>query len=695
MNAMMGGGAVLRTAFAEAFAPPETMTIAEWAERAPVVIPAEAATALPGALSWTGFEYCIEPLNRLHFDDSCSRVTLMWAAQCGKSNVGIVWACWIIAQRPRPLGIALPGLSKVRQLNTEKLQPVLEATACVADKLAPVSTRDERGSTTTYKAFPGGSIELFAASSPIALQMKSYGALWMTETPGFLASVGGRGSPITQARSRMDGWEAVGPKELHESTPGEQGSCPVTDDYLAGDQQHFYLPCPHCDSMFRIEEQDFVFKPKPGEAPYVVAPCCGGIVEERHREPMKARIGAEGWIATFESTSPGNPAPPRHFPAADFARWRARDTEGRQPSYYLWQAYSQLKTWAGLALDFKESEKDAEAATGFRQQKLGLASDPAAAVPEHALLIKTAAALGVERRAVPVWAAVIVGAADIQGDRIEWAAYAIGPTMWARIDRGVIEHDPLTAPAWEALAGVVGRTYEGPHLAPVGFAAFFVDSGGKEGVTPQVYSFTRARGTRAGSGNVRSIKGSSREHPPGQSVMERPLKVTLPTGKKVRHHIVFIDGYVVKRQVYAALSAFVASAESGELRAGSLVLERDTSDEDAQQITAERLVLPKTTRPGVRGTWEPRYPRNEQLDLAVYGWSAAQWRGIWSWDAARWEQEFVANAKPASAAAAAPLEQFWNKPAPAVAEVAPPASAPDRKSGPSKFASIFGGGRTS
>lgn len=689
MSALTGGAAVLATAFMAAFAPPEPLTIAEWGERN-VVIPAEAATSLPGPLSWVGFEYCIEPLNRLHFDDSCSRVTLMWAAQCGKSNIGIVWTCWIIDQRPRPLGIALPGLSKVRQLNTEKLQPVLDATSCVADKVAPVSTRDERGSTTSYKAFPGGSAELFAASSPIALQMKSYGALWMTETPGFLAAVGGRGAPIPQARSRMDGWEAVGTKELHESTPGEQGSCPVTEDYLAGDQRHFYLPCPHCDSAFRLEVQDFVFKPPSGVAPYAVAPCCGGVIEERHREPMKALMGADGWIATFESTRTTNPAPPRHFPMTEFARWRTRDTEGRQPSYYLWQVYSQLKTWAGLALDFAASEKDAEAAATFRQQKLGLASDPAAAVPEHALLVKTAGAIGVERGIVPRWAAVVIGTADIQGDRIEWAAYAIGPKNWARIDRGVVEHDPLTREAWDGLAAVVGRTYEGPHLAPVGFDAFFVDSGGKDGVAPQVYNFTRARGTRAGSGNVRSIKGSSREHLPGQAVLERPLKVTLPNGKKVRHHIVWIDGYVVKRQIYGALSKFVGSAENGDLLEGALVLERDTSEEDAQQITAERLVLPKTSRPGVRGVWETRYPRNEQLDMAVYAWAAAQWRGIWSWDAARWEQEFLAKAKPAGAPATAPMEQIWNKPPPPVAQVAPPSGAAAK--GPSKFAKIFTGG---
>ena len=687
MAQMTAAGAALVSAFVAAILPPEPLTIAEWAERN-IVIPAEASTSLPGPLSWHGFEYCIEPLNRLHFDDTCSHVTLMWAAQSGKSNNGVAWVNWIIANRPRPVGIALPSIQKVRSFNSKKLQPVLDATPLVADKVAPVATRDERGSRTDFKAFPGGSLEIFPASSPNALQMESYGAVWMTETPNYPADVGGRGSPIVQIRARLSGWDAAGTKTLHESTPGEQGSCPVTEDYLAGDQRQFYVPCPHCGDMFRIEAPDFVFKLRPGESPHVIPPCCGALIEERHREPMKAAIGGEGWVATFESTRIENPAPPRCYPRADHAKWRARDVEGRQPSYYLWQVYSPLKTWATLADEFAGSDKDAAARAAFRQQVLGLASDPAAAVPEHALILRTAAALGVARGVVPSWAAVVVGAADIQGDRIEWAAYAIGPRMWARIDRGVIEHDPLTAPAWAALAEIVGRTYEGPHLAPVGFAAFFVDSGGKDGVTPQVYNFTRARGTRAGAGNVRSIKGSSREHPAGQSVLERPLKVTLPSGKKVRHHIVFIDGYVVKRQIYGALSAFVAGAEAGELKDGALVLERDASEEDAQQITAERLVLPKTARPGVRGVWEHRYPRNEQLDLAVYAWSAAQWRGVWAWDQARWEQEFLAHARPAGGAPAAPLEKIWNKPAAPEAQVA---GAPPASGARSKFASIFGG----
>jgi phage terminase large subunit GpA-like protein len=683
MQPVTKGAALLIAAFCSAFAPPEPLSLSQWAEGR-IVIPAEASTSVPGPLSWKGFEYCREPLNRLHFDDTCSRVTLMAAAQSGKSNIGVVWVSWIIAERPRAVGIAMPSLAKVREFNAKKLQPVIDATPALKRLVLPVSTRDERGSTTTDKAFPGGSILIYPASSPNALQMTSYGALWMTETPNFLADVGGRGAPIPQARTRMDGWEAFGTKELHESTPGELGTCPVTADFHAGDQCMFYMPCPHCDFYHRWEWPDFVVPREATTAPTIKAPCCGAVVEERHKPAM---VAAGIYLPTFVSTGSDNPEPPRAVPFDELARWAMRDVEGREPSYYFWQVHSPLKTWAGLAADFRESEGSAASRAAFRQQKLGLASDPAAAAPDHALIVKSAKAIGVRRGEVPAWACWLALTFDVQGDRLEWAAFAFGPDAWARFDRGVIEHDPLTVEAWTAAAAITARTYTGARVGDLGFDAVGVDSGGKDGVSPQVYRFTRARGTRAGAGNVRSLKGASRELPAFQPAMERPVKVMLPGGRKVRHHILFIDTYVGKRQVYGALAAFVAGADEGERRRGSLLLEIDTTDEDAKQITAERLILPKTYRHGERGVWDRVYPSNEQLDLAVYAWALAHWKGIWSWDAARWEQEFAAKAKPA-AEIAAPLEKLWNAPVQPEATVA---GADKPRGGASRFAAVFAG----
>lgn len=683
MTRLTKGAAALVAAFAAAFAPQPEQTIAQWAEGR-IDLPAETQTALPGKLSFDGFEYCIEPLNRLHFDDTCSRIALMAAAQCGKSNIGIVWVGWIIDQRPRPIGLGMQSLEKAREFNTTKLQPVFDATDCLKVKVAPVSTRDERGSKALFKAFPGGGMTIFPATSPKSLQTSSFGAIWMTETPEYPADVGGRGSPIAQIRARMDGWEASGTKELHESTPGVLGRCPITEDFNAGDQRHFYMDCPHCDCAHRWEWEDFMVPASLAEAPWIKAPCCGGRIEEHHREAMK-KTGR--YLATFVSLREDNPAPGRFVRRTEIERWRARDCEGRHGSYYFWQAHSKLKTWPGIARDFRESEKSAETRATFRQQKLGLASDPAAAVPEYQAIVKAARMRGVTRGEIPRWACWLAGSADIQGDRIEWATYAFGPDAWARIDRGIIEHDPLTVEAWTALAGVVGRTYTGPHLEEIGYDAFVVDSGGKDGVSPQVYQFTRARGTRAGAGNVRSVKGASRELPGLQAVMERPVKVRLPSGRKVRHHILFVDTYAAKRQVYGALSAFVggADAEPYVRPKGALLLEADATEEDARQITAERLILPKSYRQGERGHWDKVHPSNEQLDMAVYAWASAHWRGVTAWDEARWEQEFAAKARKAGVASA-PMERLWAEPVQPEAAVAGKAAPAKEKT---SFSSIF------
>jgi phage terminase large subunit GpA-like protein len=661
----------LLLALAGAVAPPADLTLADWSEGR-IVIPAEANTARPGPLSWDGFEYCIEPLEKLSYFNAASRVTIMAAAQTGKSNIGVVWVGWTICQAPRPMGLAVPSGPKAASFNSKKLQPVIDKTPDLRRLVVAPGSRDERASTTRQKNYPGGSLTIFSAGSVNDLQSESFGAVWLTETPNFLADIAGRGSPVTQVRSRMDGWEAVGTKELHESTPGEEGQCPISADFEAGDQRHIFLPCPQCDRSTRIEWEDFVVPDDPNAAPYVAMACCGYPLQEHELAALKRRIlraddpdADAGYLPVFPSKDPANPAPGHHVAKADFARWRARDCEGREPSYHFWQVLSPLKTWRGLAKDWRDAKgKPAEEAS-FRQQKLGLPTAPAAKAPDHSLLVAAAAKFATPRGQVPFGTCYLTGAADIQGDRIEWAVYAHGPSFMARIDRGVIDKDPLDVHAWHDLAEVTKRRWEGPHTRPLGLDVFGVDSGGVDGVTPRTYEFTHGRN------NVYAVKGTSGAIANGLPVEFKRLKAKDTRERTISVEFLRVDGYIIKRFVTLGLSALAKGAEMDPptIQPSAILFEDDATEEDFKQLTAEVFKRPVGARIGERGEWLRVDGRaNEQLDLAVYAWALAYQKRIHTWDQARWEQEFARRARVTDQPMAG-LEALWSEPAP-VADLA-------------------------
>lgn len=669
MNSPFGSAiAALCMALAQAVAPPADLTIQEWSEGR-VVIPAEANTARPGPLRWDGFEYCLEPLERLSYFDGASKITIMAAAQTGKSNIGVVWFAWTVCQAPRPMGLAVPSGGKASSFNSKKLQPVIDKTPELSARVVPPSSRDERASTTRQKNYPGGSLTIFSAGSVNDLQSESFGAVWITESPNFAADIGGRGSPITQVRSRMDGWEAVGTKELHESTPGEEGQCPVSADFEAGDQRRWHMPCADCGAWSHWLWEDFIVPDDPNDAPYIANPCCGGVVEEPQLPALK-RQGL--YVPTFASRDPANPAPPRAIAANDLPRFLARPLEGRQPSYHFWQILSPLKTWRGLAKDWRDAKgKPSEEAT-FRQQKLGLPTAPAAKAPDHSILVAAVQRLSHPRSQVPSGTCYLTGAADIQGDRIEWAVYAHGPAFMARIDRGVIEKDPLELDAWRDLAEVCGRRWEGPATRPLGLDVFGVDSGGVEGVTPRVYEFTRGRA------NVYAIKGARGDLGLNNNL---PTEFKRHKGKDTRERtitveLLLVDGYMVKRFVTLGLGAFVKGAElePPAILPSAILFEDDASEEDFKQLTAEVFRRPVGAKVGQRGEWARVEGRaNEQLDLAVYAWALAYQKRLHTWDQPRWEQEFARRARQSDQPPPEllPLEAKWSEPEPPpVAELA-------------------------
>lgn len=581
--ALQHGGMVLLAGMEAASRPVDDLTISEHADRYRKVS-AESGSPWPGDFRTDRVPYLREPQDCLHPDHPARRVICRWAAQLGKSTAIENWFCYIVDQAPGSMMIILPTLDEATKFNRVKLQPTIEASPRISHRVMPINSRDEAGSTTSFKKFAGGFCQIVNAGSSKGLQMVSIKYLAMDEVTGYPADVDGRGSPRDQARARQKMYGDLA-KEWQGSTPGIAGECAISADFEAGDQRYRYLPCPHC-GIFQALEFPQMRGPdqEVNLPPHFRCLCCDKPILDGHKREMQER-GC--WIA--RRVRDGDEPVPAMIPEADLPRWRCDPCEGRcrdwQPSYHLWAAYAPRERFADIWARWVEAEGDTTKLKTFSQQDLAEPYDPGGVSVDWEKIVKCAGAEQIPTRRIPEWAALIVSAADVQGYGIKWGVYAFGPRDQAcLIDREIFmgAPDQLDEP-WIELADALGRTYPGAGGEERGIELSGVDSGF---ATDRVYRFCAARP------NVYALDG---RHQRGLPWLGSPTKKDIKDERKriIAKVLLYPVGlYDVKTAVTAAMANLVEGVnDKGLWPRGTIHFAGDLCDDDfAKEMTAERLV---------------------------------------------------------------------------------------------------------
>jgi phage terminase large subunit GpA-like protein len=621
---------VLFGALGAAAEPAEYIGLPEWCEAKPRMVSGAFGSPHPGPWRNDRAPFLVEPMRRLEWTDPCNVVSMRFGAQTGKSEVGTNWALWTVDVEPEPMMAVLPSREGFAAWNQRKWGASLDEMPELATKVLDVVSSDGTGSTTGFKKFKGGFLRLETASSSKGLQGWSLRRGIADELTEWPATVGDRGSPLLNFMARFDGQLEY--KVLLSSTPGELSgdpatTCQISKAFMEGDQRMFYVLCPHCDHYHTHEPHHL--QPDDEHGAVLICPSCGVGITDADKPGMQFE---DGWIATFKSADPRNPQPPAFYPKGEHAHWRARPTEGREPSYHLSQLYSRVKSLPRVLKQVRNAEGDPEAEKVIHQQVYALPWDPARDAPKHEVLLEGARANKFVRRGiVPHWAPWLTLAVDCQADRLEWALYACGPKVMARIDRDVIPFDPVTDEAWVELAKVLARRWESDGLEPLGIDVGVIDSGGKKGTTARVYDFCSR------SPNLYAVKGSSQSMAvPFERGKRKRAK--LPTGREVVSDIWFVNGDSCKTAVYQQLRVGADACKAGQRVSGAIYLEPDTTEEDVLQLTAEVWRPSKSRRADAQGNWERLAGRaNEQLDMAVYSW-AVTWARTARWTDEQWAQ---------------------------------------------------------
>ena len=195
-------GRLLLTALFRKAEPVEELTVSQHADRFRKVSP-ESGSPWPGDWRTDRMPHVREPQDCLHPDHPARQVTLKWAAQTAKTEVGVNWFAFIVDRAPGPMLTMLPSQDEAVKYNRVKLQPTIDASPHLRLRVKKENQRDEAASTAAFKRFAGGFNQIVTASSSKGLQMISVKYLIAEEVTGYPYDTDGRGDPLEQGKARQ------------------------------------------------------------------------------------------------------------------------------------------------------------------------------------------------------------------------------------------------------------------------------------------------------------------------------------------------------------------------------------------------------------------------------------------------------------------------------------------------------------
>jgi phage terminase large subunit GpA-like protein len=598
VNAHPGALHLIAQRLAEIIQPPAPMPFSRWLSENLVLIDGPQKGEMWSA---DGAPYLPEIADCLSDDHPCSEVTIRKSQQSGASILALGW-CLYIADRERANTLyAVPGLDALRDMNSGKLQPLIDAWQDKIKRtvIVPQTSRSGAGSTTYEKVFIGGRLWLRNANSVLDLSsvtakkgVKDEVSKWETLDNG--------ADPETLFFGRFTAFRRTkGYKILAISTPevdvGEaegddvEGHCRIDRAFRRSDQRFWNCICPECKKPF-VHHFDR-FKIDAMHPHRSVYPCihCGHEISDSERVPA-VRDGS--WIASVDET-------------------------GRHPGFHIDAFISLMMSYEAIAEDWLKSQKTEKAKKDFHNLDLGLPYRFRGDAPDHEKLMARREDYG--RGQIPVGALLVTVGCDVQmrGIYYEVLAHAPDRSTWV-IEAGYLDGDTteVDAGAFAELTKLYNRHWPDAYGNTWRHDEFGVDANYR---TNTVYEWTRRHaGTKALQGRDgwgRPALGTASD----QDVDYRGKRIK--GGAKLRG----VGTWPLKSTFYSYL-ALQSELKHGAPHhpAGYCHFGTFLDEIYFKQITSEFLAKEKF-RGRERQVWQVRASaENHFLDCRIYGMAIAE-----------------------------------------------------------------------
>jgi len=563
---MQSGREVYETAYRDGWRPEPRLSVSAWADEHRVLGNRAGHAAIHWRTSTT--PYLQEIMDALGPRSPARRVVVMSGSQLGKTETGLNWLGFIMHHTPGPTLLVRPTVDEARRFSRQRLDPMIATTPALRDLVKEARSRDG-GNSLLIKEFPGG--VLFLTGSNSATGVKSMPIRWLfcDEIDEYPGDVDGQGDPIALAEKRTTGPMYPRRKVLLVSTPTVKGLSRIEREFLASDQRHYFVPCPHCGNYDWIRWENIRWDEGDPSSAALACVECGELIEERFKTEMLA--GGE-WRPTAES-------------------------DGETIGFHLSSLYSPLGwlPWSAAVSEFLEAKENPMRLKNWVNSVLGETWEERGESVEPESLLARAERYAAE---VPTGVGVLVASVDVQGDRLECAVkgYGAAEESWL-IAFSQFHGDPGRESVWLDLDRFLRQefTHESGQRVPITCVA--VDSGGHH--SEQVYRFCRARIDR----RIFAVRGGSER---GKPVVGRPS-----VNNRYRAKLFTLCVDTGKEIVYSRLRI-------GTPGPGYCHLPEWIDEEYVAQLTAEKAVRKWKKNKGTVREWIKTRERNEALDLEVY-----------------------------------------------------------------------------
>lgn len=553
--------------------PPPDLTPSQWAERH-VRIPS--GNAVPGMIRFDNAPYQREPLDML-INPECERITLMWAAQVGKTQLALCGQGYHIAVRPASQLMMQPSETDLLMWLNTKFQPMVDANRALQERLAKPRGRDGVNNS-AMKSYPGGFLMFAWSGSPKTMRGRSAPIIVVDEVDGYEVTAEGHPVSLIWQRAATFGDQK---KLLEISTPTLKGASYIEGAFEAGDQRRFFVPCPDCGEYQVLRWDNVTWQGKgdeqaeqfPETARYTCAHC-GSLWDDGMR---KAAIRA--------------------------GRWQAGKPFRGHASYHLSETYSTFRRLRDIVRSYLDKKAAGDLQT-FVNVSLAETWEEAGEKADSEALMKRIEPFAAP---VPMGGLVLTAGVDMQLDRleVEIVAWGIAEESWS-VNYQVLWGDPLQGDVWEDLDDLLGSSWQHESGAQLPIAAACIDTGGTSGYTQAAYDWLKGKAGR----RIFGIKGVAGW---GRPIVGSPSRKR--SGKRGRRIDLFPVGVDEAKLVVMRRLAVEAPGP------GYCHVPEGRGADWFRQITAEKLTMRYVKGFPVR-EWHKTVERNEALDCRVYALAA-------------------------------------------------------------------------
>lgn len=557
----------------KAVAPPERVTVSEWADKKRKL--SSESSAEPGQWNTNRAPYQREIMDAVN-DPETEKIAVMSSSQVGKSEIVNNIIAHFIDCDPGPMLLIQPTIDLAESYSKERIAPMIRDTDALQKKVADVKTRDTNN-TILMKVFPGGFLAMGGANSPAGLASRPIRILLADEIDRYPISAGTEGDPLALAERRTTTfWNK---KKIFVSTPTIKDASRIEFEYKRGTQEKWCLECPHCGDYQYLNMYGMKFEylkdEKGNYNVWDIVFQCPACLEKFDEIQWKGQEGK--WISD-------NP-----------------DVKGMR-SFHLNAFVSPWCTWNSIIKEWLESKADPEKLKVVVNTLFGIPFELKGDIESEDFLIERQEEYCAE---LPDGVLYLTAGVDVQGDRIEYevVGWGKGEQSWG-IEYGTIFGKPDSKETWSDFDNKLLTKYKFKNGLKLGIARTFIDSGYS---TKDVYKYCKNKEYR----RIFAIKGM------GGPGIDLIYKLFTTKHEKVKVIILGVD---------SGKSTILSRLQINKQGDGYCHFPKGRGYDQTyfRGLISERLVLRKNKKGQIIPTFEKTgtTKRNEPFDLRNYAYAA-------------------------------------------------------------------------